>query len=302
LDDSRDPDGTDGPDRCLNCGAPLAGPYCHQCGQEAGGHLVSFKTLVAEATNEIFSFDSRFFRSLRPLLFRPGFLTREYMAGRRARYIPPFRFYLIVSVVFFAALALNHSRIVQVGVDETAAPDSMGVHSVPGSVVPGQTAPPDSSARQAAIDSLATTSGFPTNLLAKAASDEDRLNRDVRKTLPRLMFVLIPLFALVLKGLYARSGRLYMEHFVFALHLHTFAFLLFAVGMLVGLVAGTRAGDVFEGVAMLLVAVYLFKAMRRVYAQTVPKTLLKLVGLGFGYLLIFGAAMMVTVGITVALW
>lgn len=288
---------------CLNCGAALAGRFCHECGQEDEDRRIPFRKLLSEVFGEIFSFDSRFFRSIRPLLLRPGFLTQEYMAGRRVRYLPPFRFYLVASVAFFAALALNHSRIVQVGASDLSAPVTIGIRPDSTTTTALDTRTTGSgSTTAAAPDSLAELPGFLAEILTRAASDGDRLNREIRSALPRLMFLLMPLFALMLWLLHIRTRRLYIEHLVFALHLHTVSFLLLAVALLAGRLIGPRVGGVLQGLAFLLVVAYLFRAMRRVYARSVLKTLVKLVGLGLGYLLIFAAAMVVAVGVTVAFW
>jgi hypothetical protein len=86
---------------CLNCGAELVGQYCGICGQRARNRLISLWELLSEAFGDLFELDSRLWRTLIPLLVRPGRLTRDYLEGRRARYMPPFRMYLVLSVVFF---------------------------------------------------------------------------------------------------------------------------------------------------------------------------------------------------------
>ncbi len=91
----------DAPPACLNCGAPLAGQYCGQCGQRASSRLISLFELLRDAFGDLFELDSRLWRTLVPLLVRPGRLTREYLQGRRARYMPPFRMYLVLSLIFF---------------------------------------------------------------------------------------------------------------------------------------------------------------------------------------------------------
>jgi hypothetical protein len=94
-------------DRCLNCGAALAGQYCGQCGQRATSRLISLWELVRDAFGDLFELDSRLWRTLIPLLVRPGRLTREYLEGRRARFMPPFRMYLVLSLVFFLVAFFN---------------------------------------------------------------------------------------------------------------------------------------------------------------------------------------------------
>ena len=86
---------------CLNCGASLGGQYCGNCGQRARSRLISLWELISEAFGDLFELDSRLWRTLVPLLIRPGKLTRDYLRGRRARFMPPFRSYLVLSVVFF---------------------------------------------------------------------------------------------------------------------------------------------------------------------------------------------------------
>ncbi len=86
---------------CLNCGTRLSGQYCGQCGQRATNRLISLWELTRDAFGDLFELDSRLWRTLTPLLLRPGQLTRDYLEGRRARFMPPFRMYLVLSVIFF---------------------------------------------------------------------------------------------------------------------------------------------------------------------------------------------------------
>ncbi|NNF40767.1 MAG: DUF3667 domain-containing protein, partial [Woeseiaceae bacterium] len=76
---------------CLNCGNRLRGQYCGICGQRARNRLISLWQLISEAFGDLLELDSRLWRTLIPLLRRPGRLTRDYLEGRRARYMPPFR-------------------------------------------------------------------------------------------------------------------------------------------------------------------------------------------------------------------
>jgi hypothetical protein len=76
---------------CLNCGAHMRGQYCGQCGQRGTSRLISLWELVRDAFGDIFELDSRLWQTLVPLLIKPGLLTHDYLQGRRARYMPPFR-------------------------------------------------------------------------------------------------------------------------------------------------------------------------------------------------------------------
>src|SRR5210317_1453093 len=90
----------DHPD-CLNCGTALRGQYCGECGQRATSRLISLWELLRDGFGDLMDLDSRLWRTLTPLLVRPGKLTLDYLQGRRARYMPPFRMYLVLSVIFF---------------------------------------------------------------------------------------------------------------------------------------------------------------------------------------------------------
>lgn len=90
-----------GSPQCLNCGTTLFGQYCGNCGQRASSRLISIWELLRDAFGDLLDLDSRLWLTLKPLLIRPGRLTLDYLQGKRARYMPPFRMYLVLSVVFF---------------------------------------------------------------------------------------------------------------------------------------------------------------------------------------------------------
>jgi hypothetical protein len=88
-------------ERCLNCSTPLTGQYCGNCGQRARSRLISIWELLRDAFGDLLELDSRLWQTLVPLMIRPGQLTRDYLEGRRARFMPPFRTYLVLSILFF---------------------------------------------------------------------------------------------------------------------------------------------------------------------------------------------------------
>lgn len=94
---------------CLNCGAVLVGKYCAQCGQEDWDKPPSIKVVFGELVAGLFHADSRLWRSLWALMAKPGFLPKEYFAGRRVRYLPPMRMYLLSSLAFFLLLSMTAS-------------------------------------------------------------------------------------------------------------------------------------------------------------------------------------------------
>lgn len=104
-----------GSDTCLNCGTPLQGPFCHYCGQPDKRLIRFFPVLIREFFEDFLELDSRFTRTMRPLLFQPGRLTRDYLDGRRYRYTPPMRLFIFSSMLFFILAATLASNAIQVG-------------------------------------------------------------------------------------------------------------------------------------------------------------------------------------------
>lgn len=89
---------------CENCYAPVEGLFCSNCGQEVEPKLKYFWTVLLHVLDDIFSFDSRAARTTKPLMINPGFLTLEYIQGRRVHYVPPIKLYLFISIIFFISL------------------------------------------------------------------------------------------------------------------------------------------------------------------------------------------------------
>jgi len=94
-------------ENCLNCGEVLTGQHCAHCGQRAKARVLSLASLARDVFGDLTNFDSRLWRTLRPLAFKPGFLTLEFLRGRRMYYTPPVRMYLIVSFAFFLLASLG---------------------------------------------------------------------------------------------------------------------------------------------------------------------------------------------------
>lgn len=89
---------------CQNCSFELDGSFCGRCGQPEQSMIRFFGSVILHFLDDIFGFDSRAGRTLLPLVFRPGFLTNEYIRGRRVHYVPPVRLYFFVSIIFFLML------------------------------------------------------------------------------------------------------------------------------------------------------------------------------------------------------
>jgi hypothetical protein len=305
---------------CSNCQTPLHGKFCAKCGQSQQGVDRFFLSLVAEAFDNIFSFDSRTARTLFALLFKPGFLTREYFAGRRARYIQPLRLYFIASLLFFLFLSvqnmLSETLILEiVGDDAVTQGQQSDVEQDPTTAeqvtdkaavniqFEGQQAKLKQA--QAAIAEGTTDIHFERltdeqnqqlserlkNQLTKAATmgieDPRSLISIAIDIAPPVLLVLLPFFAMALKMAYIGSRRYYTEHLILAVHNHCFVYLILLIENALKPVEALF-GSNFLPIAMLCwMPLYMYLSLKRVYGQGYWLTGIKFLGLGVAYIVLF---------------
>jgi len=116
-----------GSPRCLNCETDLIGPFCYYCGQPDKNFMRFFPVLMRELMEDFFDLDSRLMRTLKPLLFRPGKLTRDYLDGRRFRYTPPLRLYIFSSMAFFILAAMLAGSAITINSDDEKPDKGTGI-------------------------------------------------------------------------------------------------------------------------------------------------------------------------------
>lgn len=268
---------------CVNCGAPLTGAYCADCGQKRFvesdrrlSHLLG--EIVAGATE----LDGRIWRSIRALLFRPGLLSREYFEGRRARWISPISLFFAASVVYFVAPL--HGGDVTLQFDQQVAGRVRQLARAPDQppLTPRQLASEgqfhsrftspwvDAYVARRDAELRAATNGVAGYGYRDVRAAYDAKADDVSKT---LVFLHLPLAALVLSLLFARSRRYYAEHVVFAMHyLAFYIVLLQAVVQFDALVAWSShgalriPGGALDGFMRGALVLYAVLALRRAYA------------------------------------
>ena len=379
MDESAKPAEPATPAVCLNCGAQLHGKYCHVCGQPVKGMIRPLSGMLHDVADTIFNIDSRIFHTLLPLYFRPGFLTREYFAGRRTRYVTPFRLYFFLSILAFFTIqfTLGESHLGKYiqfdddapGISSAMTPQEViarrdaklaqlqSAKAISGAVIGATPAPvkvnkqvaaemdkgaakvrKEADARlaylQKVADAKAKGEAPPPDPDLETLSFNDkpwdaksnplrvgwlpdfanaRLNAAIEHAkdniprirkdptlliagalgvLPQVLFVLMPLFALLLKIFYIFKRRLYMEHLIVALHSHAFVFLSLFLFTLAGFAhawALTSATALAPMLGLLLfvmgwwIPIYLFVMQKRVYGQGWFFTTVKFCTIGICY-------------------
>lgn len=401
--------------QCENCGAELRGEHCYACGQPTKGLVRHFGSIVGDFVDTVFNIDGRIFRTLGPLLFKPGFLSLEYFAGRRVRYVSPVRLFVFTCLLAFLASRLSvdtgdtalerppievasssmldAKTVAEVEAARDAAlaefdkalkesPDVPGLaigmqaarqgieaeaqrrirelqkadaaetgdaaadrastataaDSAAGSTVEAASAAAraedsPSEAQAAGNRALRSSLNFGNGVwdpetnpvrigwlpelanarlnawIGRAVDNSQRVNSNPRLLaeafldfLPQTLFVLLPIFALMLKLAYVFKRRLYMEHLIVALHSHAFlstAVLLLALATLARTALGEGVLHSALGWVELALALwmplYLLIMQKRVYRQGWILTLLKYSLLGTAY------SVLISVGVTVTL-
>lgn len=319
---------------CLNCGAEVAGRYCQDCGQENVEPKESFGHLLRHFLEDLTHFDGKLFATMKPLIFKPGFLTKEYVAGRRASYINPIRMYLFISAMFFLIMAtffLNSagqdkkekkthkdSYTVRNGltklartlekIDTTDASDTVEYYTLANGVKITENFTPETVKQYDSLQSLMPADkkdGAIERFLARRTIRTIQYNKQHPEgaqhvikekfwhSLPYMLFITLPLIALLLKLLYVRRKEFYyVSHIIFTLHFYCFVFILQLVSLTISKFG--YWGSVLGLILTCSSLIYLFIAMRRFYGQGVGKTILKfilLVLLGLGSISILTLAL-----------
>lgn len=269
---------------CHNCGAAVTYHYCAVCGQETTLHVASAGEFLHEFLGHYIALEGRLWSTLHKLLFRPGFLTAEYIAGRRVRYVQPLRVYLTFSILFFFMLKLAGPPVGKVEEETTRAPVVSAQSAVR---LPGSSIMPEVQ--------YVVARKFNT-FFARPAEEQTRLFTSAFFAyVPYAMFILMPVFGLYLKVLYMGSGRRYGEHFLFALHANAFAFAMFSLILL----ANLTGISVLTAALVLYLVAYLPLAMRRVYGGSGWSTMLRWVVLSMLHLFSIAVGVACAYGVAV---
>jgi hypothetical protein len=267
---------------CANCGRSFSGRFCPDCGQNQEDIRRPFAEIARDFLGDFFAFDARIWRTLVPLLTRPGSLTVDYIEGRRARYVPPLRLYVFAGFLYFTIVAIGGGGPFAGFVQETEDGITVGIggpRDRPDEDASGGVTPQESPAAPdlgRAIEQRAQ----------RAADDPEAYGRAVQGTLSYAHFLLLPVLALLLKAFY--RNRYYAEHLVFGMHFHAFALLpaaviVAAVDFIPGLEPDGMAASAMASVWLLALAVYPFLALRRAYGGSFLGTLARWAAVGFLY-------------------
>ncbi len=337
---------------CLNCGRIVEENFCPHCGQENIIVKEDALHMVSHAVADYFHFEHKFFGTIKPLLLKPGQLTKAYVEGKRVKFIHPIRLYIFISIVFFLVVLSgenNKNKIAPKVNEKSAAKDNLTTKEAKKltqlkeaiKYIPIPQKRKDSIIKVAESDlkkygstninlytgkregmrqkgiiskffSTDTTlaqynkhqealpkdkrDGFIRHYFVKRGIElrqypnpEEKLSEDLMHNIPKMMFLLLPLFALILKLVYLNKKKYYYEHLIYSFHIHSAMFLAVLFTMLLSWMIGFvyNLSELLTFFCIIYLIWYTYRSLRTFYGNTRWKTLLKMFFLFFCYNIVF---------------
>lgn len=359
---------------CLNCDHDVEKHFCPKCGQENIEVKEDALHMVAHAIADYFHFEHKFFGTLKPLLLKPGELTKQYVAGKRVKFIHPIRLYIFVSIVFFLVILSGSKKIERNPTEkektkttaskkEISKKDTLNkpkrelsdaeIKEIKETLkyVPNGNGLRDSVIKKAIEEETngkeidegptikfgngkkrkisnnwstkdTTVAQYEKNqaALAKDKKDgfikhyfikrtieldqyenpEEKFLEDMLHNIPKMMFLLLPMFALILKLVYINKEKYYYEHLIYSFHLHSAIFLSILVTMalqwLFAFVYNISGWLSF--LCTIYIIWYIYRSLRTFYASTRWVTVLKFFFLSFAYNIVLTICFLVIIAVS----
>ncbi len=209
---------------CKNCGTKFLGKYCPECGQSIKEFERPFQFLIIDFMGNMFAFDTRFWKTLVAVLFKPGKLALDYVKGHRVKYMPPFRFYVFVSFIFFFLLNIFTARNPAFGNLEIKPQATTDTISVVDSTALAENKQIESTETKYNSDNVALYNDHPEMFFEK-----------LWKYISWVMFLLMPFYGFLLWLFYRKVYKYYITHFIMAINQHAFIFVVLTIMLLLSL-------------------------------------------------------------------
>ena len=324
---------------CKNCETFFDGKFCPECGQSVKDYDKPFSFIFYNFVGDFFAFDTRFFRTFIALLFKPGFLSKEYFDGKRITYAPPFRIFIFVSFILFLLLQTytnkglttvldSDLKNAKIRLDSTSLVKADSIFSeVKIELDSTEAVVADSFLNQYGLDLDSVGSEdinlkinmetfkdtrdlrqvlnkYANELETQLETEEDPKERAKKRELIRLcrspeqatakvlehmswaFFLLLPIFALILKLVYIRRKHNYMRHLIFSIHIHSFIFLVMIIIVAMYMIFKGNL-EIITSLLFFAIPVYFVIALKRFYGQKIGKIILKFLAISLLYNIIF---------------
>jgi uncharacterized Zn-finger protein len=295
----------DHPRVCLNCDTSLTDIYCPKCGQKDLARRQTLGELAINFISSFWSFESKFFLTGSLLLFNLGKLSHEYNEGKRERFYHPARMYVFISFVYFLLLASlpdsDYGIMSKVKFHGKPKPLSETI-SVTG--IPANFALYDSAERVKPPGERDGIAKYWFNkkiysLREKYNGAPENFKNDIVAgfvgNIPQVFFLLLPIFAVVLRMIYFRHDLFYSEHLVFSIYYYNFFFLAGSLYLLLNIIPWVGQ---FSWLIILWIPLYLLFAMKGLYKQSWGKTIRNYCAFVFIFSFLILAGLLINLAIT----
>lgn len=272
---------------CGNCSREYDGNYCPQCGQSKLDIHRPFAVLLVDLLGNMYAFDTRVLKTLKAELFKPWQITLDYLADKRVRYMPPFRMYIFISIIFFLLLGAYSNR----QIDESAKKGKFILElegSSKSDVAPVSDVKADDLNKTIEKKSTDKKNEGELKLEDIKKNPKDYVSR-FYSYLSWSLFILMPLYALLTKFFFRSARTPYIGHFIFAICQHTFIFIIFGILLAAAFIFPHKQIDP-EQWLLLTIPVYAVTGMKKISGKRWISTTLRMFAVWFIYSIILIAA------------
>lgn len=284
---------------CANCDTLYTGNYCPNCGQSNKTLNKPFRFIVSDFASNIFAFDTRLWNTISTIFVKPGKIAQDIMAGKRERYMPPFRLYVFVSFIFFLMLnystpsgpesdALSNAFNVNLLYDNDTAKDSLEVALTEADSV-----------RLEKVDTaiMQPLDGNFDIDFKDVFAHPKRYYSQFLRWVSTAMFFLLPMYGFLLWLFFRKTQTHYFGHLILAINQHVFTFLLFIILMGVDFILPENESSIGTWI-FLSIPIYYFFGAYRLYQRKWSTTLMRLAVIGMVYGMLTITALVFIMGIT----
>lgn len=271
---------------CLNCNHVVEKRFCPNCGQENKETKETFHYLFTHTIEDLVHYDIGFWETIKYLLFYPAKLTIEYLSGKRKMYVPPVKLYIFISFITFFILSIINSfeDHVETPIKTTTTKDKIKKE--------GNIRFSENKENGIQVDTTTIKTGLNQNssefgkwlyksfrTIAKHSKDKDfakKFTKTLFSTIPKALFIFMPLFAFILWLFHNKKKWYYFDHGIFTIHYFSMILLSFTINELIAVILNwifnTEIADSIGGFMALFLILwwifYFFRSHSRFYKET----------------------------------
>lgn len=300
---------------CKNCQTSFEGKFCPECGQSIFEYERPFRFLLADFTGNLFAFDTRFWKSLKALTIQPGKLTKDFIQGKRARYMPPFRFFIFVSFLFFLIFSSYLGKAVVVSDENKELVYKALQEKETSSIETNEMFFADSIQIPTKDNSLQiefNSGGDKTDIKTQEDIEEiEKLKAALTTVMenPKIymnsflkflswsLFLLMPVYAFILWLYFRKSSSYYYSHLIMAVNQHSFWFLTLSFVFIFQYILPERDLEL-ELYLLILLPIHTYFGYKQLYKRSWIRTLFKSIGI----MITYGLCLIFAIGVIFSIW